>query len=129
MSADNFIGVYRKGDKYYVGEGCMSILEEDCQYRTYKNPKKYPNRNGALVAAHDMYRDYSIVEYGVIELDDLPQEWCGRCLVCIMDRDWIAEDVERCTKCNRPFTNSDWRSSNGTTEGWIHNYCEERILA
>ena len=93
MSADNYIGVlpgtYKVGEMQYerwgvIPYGCMSILYEDCQYRGQVD-FWYDSRADALVAAHSLCKG-EVVEYGVIELDPVPDAPCGTCYVCVHDR-------------------------------------------
>jgi hypothetical protein len=70
VSADNFIGVYKRtsDDYWIVCHGFMTILDENEMYR------------GSFVSAHVSKQDaledalsrarYEIVEYGVIELEE-----------------------------------------------------------
>lgn len=122
MSADNYIGVYQDRARldatpWIVCHGFASQNDEDCQYRggTYSI---HDTRATALVAAHDQAKKETILEYGVIELELLPQEPCGRCYVCVNDRGIVVEDITRCTACNKPFTVGDWQCH---TQGGV--YC------
>jgi hypothetical protein len=126
VSADNYIGViHTKDDEYaIIPYGNMSMLSEDCQYRGAITGNYYTSeeRADALLAAHDMLKaaEYPI-EYGVIELEE-PDEPCGRCYVCIATRGIVANDVPRCTACEKPITG--WLVMN--SEGTFHRSCEPR---
>lgn len=124
MSADNYIGVIRSEDGKYglIPYGNMSQLGEDCMYRGRVEGSYFDDRASALVAAHDLYKTSHIVEYGVIELDPLPDEPCGKCYVCINERKVVHNDTPLCDGCNQPISTSEWMTlSNGKT---YHNRCE-----
>ena len=123
MSADNYVGVYPRQGGYGVVNGCMSILDEDCKYRG-SEIRLAQTRELALVAAHDYAKNLDILEYGVIELDAIPDEFCGRCFVCINERKIVDPNIERCDECHEPFTNTDWRCS--SLAGTFHHRCEPR---
>ena len=75
----------------------MSSQIEDCQYRG-SIISAHKTREEALVAAHNLAQTCTILEYGVsvIELGQLPQEKCGRCYVCIHDRNIVDNKLDRC---------------------------------
>lgn len=128
MSADNFVGVRpRKDGGYDIFEyGCMSVYGEDCMYLKDGNPTLLAEtRESALVQAHDMVNEMDICEYGVIEMRPVPDVPCGHCWVCINQRGIVAENIERCWKCNEPFSDSDWRVM--TSEGTFHSRCEPKL--
>lgn len=122
MSADNYIAVYPSSDKWIVCHGFMSSEIEDCQYRGSER-SIHESRELALVAAHDLHKEESVVEYGVIELEAI-QEPCERCYVCIFERKIVAKDLPKCAKCGSIFTSSDWVVM--TQEGDFHTMCEPR---
>lgn len=111
MSADNFVGVRQNKDGTYsvFKYGCMSVLDEDCMYLASEIGEIVPSREAALVRAHDLVRDMYICEYGVIELDPVPDKPCGRCYVCINDRQVVADDIDKCDGCHEPISSSEWR--------------------
>ena len=123
MSADNYIGVREVEGFFYVTEGSMSILDEDCQYVGH-TLKELSSREQALVYAHDRMKNEYIVEYGVIELSPIPEKPCGRCYVCINVRNIVAEDIQRCDGCGDPISSNDWMCM--TSEGIFHHRCEPR---
>lgn len=99
MSADNFVGVRPQkvnGEltgKYEIFEyGNMSMLDEDCMYLTNTSPDHVVStgnsdcRAFALVKAHDIVKELVFCEYGVVELDPIPDKPCGRCYVCVHER-------------------------------------------
>ena len=125
MSADNYIGVLQNKvyDSWTIVDGCMSVEMEDCQYigRVLEN---HSTRETAIVRAHDIMKDMSIVEYGVIELDAYPRILCGKCYVCVHDRLTvaIASTVPNCYKCGEPISSSEWVC---LTQGHTyHSRCE-----
>lgn len=123
MSADNYVAVLRKADnEYVIVDGNESANEEDCQYVGHVVAVKY-TRPDALVAAHDHADKLPILEYGVTE-GNYPAigDFCGRCYTCINDREIVADDVERCTKCNEPIVSGDWRVMKD--KGIFHRRCE-----
>lgn len=133
MSADNFVGVRPNPDEltYSIfGYGCMSILDEDCMYLATERGEEIAAltmaeaRATALVKAHDIVKEMDICEYGVVELPPISDEPCGRCYVCVHDRKIVADDVQRCTKCNEPISTSEWMTM--TSEGTFHSSCEPR---
>lgn len=127
MSADNFVGVRPREDGGYdiFEYGCMSAYEEDCMYLKDANPTVLAEtREKALVEAHDIVNEMMICEYGVVEMRPVPKDFCGHCYVCINVRGIVAENIERCTACDKPFSNSDWRTI--TSEGTFHSRCEPR---
>jgi hypothetical protein len=123
MSADNYIGIYlnKENDTWVVCHGFMSPADDDCQYRG-NTISVYGTREIAAVAALDALKREDVVEYGVIELDEIPEDWCGRCYTCIHERKYIDETIDRCDGCNEPFTSSDWRSL--TVDGMYHRNCK-----
>ncbi len=123
MSADNYVGVLQQKDGKYglIPYGNMSMLDEDCQYRGHVE-KTYDTRADALVAAHDRSQDIDIVEYGVIELHEPPEKPCGRCYMCVNDRECIATDITRCDACGEPISDGEWQVH--TQGGTFHNRCE-----
>ena len=110
MSADNYIGVIPTKDGKWgvIPYGCMSLLDEDCMYRGRVEGSYFDTRAEALEAAHDQVKKEAIVEYGVIELDPMPTEPCGRCYVCVHERGIVAEDIQRCDGCGNPISSSEW---------------------
>jgi hypothetical protein len=126
MSADNFVGVREnKNGSYSIFEyGCMSILDEDCQYLKDASSELQENdRATALVTAHDIVNRMDICEYGVVEVT--PKEIpCGHCYVCVHIRGIAADTVVRCTKCREPISTSEWQTH--TNSGIYHNRCEPR---
>src|SRR6266404_2034004 len=120
MSADNYIGVIATKDGKYgvIPYGNMSMLDEDCQYRGAVQGSYFDDRATALIAAHDALKEEYIVEYGVIELTE-PDVPCGRCYVCINERNIVADDVQRCDACGEPIHSSEWRTTNAN--GTYHN--------
>lgn len=137
MSADNFVGVRpQKVDgqltgKYEIFEyGNMSVFGEDCMYYKDEKPSHIvatanaDTRYMALGKAHDIVNEMDICEYGVVEMPPIPDEPCGRCFVCIHERKIVADDVQRCDKCNEPIAQGDWCV--GTAEGVFHTHCEPR---
>lgn len=128
MSADNFVGVRpNKDGTYSIFEyGCMSILDEDCLYLANEDGKRVESREVALSLAHIAVREMSICEYGVIEMSPVPDEPCGRCYMCINQRNVIAGDVARCDGCKLPISTSEWTVM--TSAGTFHTLCEpERV--
>lgn len=127
MSADNYYAVYpvtdAAGTKYAVCHGFMSIEMEDCMYRGQVYAL-YRTREEALVAAHDLAAKDYVVEYGVIELGEIPTDFCGHCFVCVYKRNVIAEDITRCDACKKPISWSEGMT--GTQGGWYHNSCASR---
>jgi hypothetical protein len=83
ISSDNFIAVFSSADnlgrplRWYVGEGLMSSIENPKNEEVWKKHvinstsynNSYPTRESALVAAHDLAKKTSILEYGVVELN------------------------------------------------------------
>jgi hypothetical protein len=84
-------------------------------------------REKALIYAHDYLKDQYIVEYGVIELDPMPDKPCGRCYVCVHERKIISDDLPRCDGCGKPISSSEWQVY---TQNKIYHYsCEPRMGA
>lgn len=132
MSADNFVGVrHNKDNTYSILEyGCMSILDEDCQYLSEDGDKVQPHhpltvlsREHALVKAHDIVNKMDICEYGVIEVTptEVP---CGTCYVCVHVRGIVADTVVKCTECEQPISTSEWQTH--TNGGVFNTRCEPR---
>lgn len=128
MSADNYVGVLPLKDGRWglISDGNMSRYCEDCMYRG-EVTKTFGSRADALVAAHDEVKECGIVEYGVIELDPVPDTPCGRCIECVHERKVVDADIPRCDACNMPIVNSDWMVM--TQSGQYHSRCEPRLKA
>jgi len=124
MSADNYIGVRPSKDgTFTIEHGFMSPLSEDCQYQGTARATA-DTREIALVKAHDILKDEYIVEYGVIELDCIPDDPCGRCYVCVSEDRNVAPDLETCDACKEPLVLS--QSTVLTQGGQFHGHCEPR---
>lgn len=128
MSADNFVGVRPNEDgTYSIFEyGCASVDGEDCMYLAGEMGIVVPNRETALVRAHDIVNDMYVCEYGVVEMSRVPDEPCGRCYVCINERHIVHDDVQRCDKCHLPIAQGEWMTLN--QEGTFHSRCERQAL-
>jgi len=127
MSADNFVGVRPNADgTYSIFEyGCMSILGEDCMYLSTERGQTTVGREKALVKAHDLVNEMDICEYGVVEMDAVRTKPCGRCFVCVHERGIVAEDLQKCSVCDKPISEGEWMSI--TSEGTYHHRCEPRL--
>lgn len=130
MSADNYYAVYpvtdATGTKYAVCHGFMSCEMEDCMYRG-QIYALYKTREKALVAAHDLAAKDYIVEYGVIELDEIPKDFCRRCYVCVHERKLIDPELRCCDVCSGTISDSEsFTMANGKT---MHNGCDSKDLA
>lgn len=124
MSADNYIGVRpTKDGKFQVEGGSASCEGEDCQYAGHIY-SIHDDRVSALVAAHDQVGREFIVEYGVWEMEPKPDKPCGRCYVCVHDRNIVAVDITRCDGCHEPISEGEWQSL--TSEGTFHSRCEPK---
>jgi hypothetical protein len=126
LSADNYIGVYLDTDRnlWVMVGGWMSVEMEDCQYRGGEI-STHEDRAQALIAAHDHAKGMCVLEYGVIELASLPVGNCGHCYVCINERNIIADDVTRCTRCEKPIASGEMMTM--TSEGNFHSACERGL--
>lgn len=124
MSADNFVGVRpNKNGTWSVFEyGNASVDEEDCMYLSDQLGVVVDSREKALVIAHDLVNEMYVCEYGVVEMSPIPDEPCGRCYICIHDRNIVDPTVERCDGCGEPFHQS--QSMTGVSGKWYHNRCE-----
>ena len=123
MSADNFIGVRPIPNTltYLVVHGFMSPLSEDCQYEG-SELARCQGRELALVKAHDLAKQESVLEYGVIELDPIPLEPCGRCYLCVHERGIIDSSLEKCDGCENVISASETHTY---TQGKVyHSSCE-----
>lgn len=123
MSADNYIAVMQRptDGKWLVTYGFASPDGEDCQY-IGTILSDHDSRPKALTAAHDRAKLETILEYGVSEQSYPPREPCGRCFVCIHERNIVADDVRRCDRCEKPISYSEWAVSTNT--GTYHPSCE-----
>jgi hypothetical protein len=62
--------------RWYVAKGMMPNIEDPLAEKIWKNSienntkydNSFPTREAALVAAHDLAKKTSILEYGVIEI-------------------------------------------------------------
>ena len=106
MSADNFVAVYPENHNWIITDGSMSIEMEDCQYRGSEVGRSN-SRELALVEAHNYANTLSVLEYGVIELPAIPEEFCGRCFVCVHERSIIDPTLEHCEKCGKVISASE----------------------
>jgi hypothetical protein len=126
MSADNFIGIGKDSEGYFVSHGFMSPYEDDCQYKG-QIISRHKTDDEASIAAIKAAREETILEYGVISLvgDFSEKDYCGSCFVCINDRNIVNDEtVEICASCNQPIYGYDWRVMNN--EGTFHKDCERR---
>jgi len=72
MSADNFIAIQRRGRKWHVWMGDMSgYIENDRPIPGGWMHRVFDERQDAWDYAHAMYREESIVEYGIIRVNDI----------------------------------------------------------
>jgi hypothetical protein len=129
MSADNFVGVRpNKDGTYSVFEyGCMSILDEDCMYLSEQDGKRVESREVALSLAHIFADRHFTHRNGVIEMSPIPDAPCGRCYMCVNQRNVIAADIARCDGCHLPISTSDWTVM--TSVGTFHNSCDPERVA
>lgn len=128
MSADNFVGVRPNADgTYSIFEyGNMSVYEEDCMYLSESKGNTFvESREKALVVAHDLVNEMDICEYGVVEMGRVRDKPCGRCFVCVNKRGIVAAELQRCSKCKEPISDSEWQVLNST--GTYHRGCERRM--
>jgi hypothetical protein len=76
MSADNYIFVAKFSDDSYRVKhvlGAYWETQEEAREEMERG-QEYTDRATALLAAHDMYAEQDIVEYGVSEIDLTPQK-------------------------------------------------------
>lgn len=139
MSADNFVGVRPNPNEftYSIFEyGNMSAYDEDCMYLANQRGEEISEitmataRATALVRAHDIVNEMDICEYGVVEMPPVPNEPCGRCYVCVNNRSIVTSDIQKCDRCNKPISSSDWMTSYydhvSKKTITIHSSCERR---
>lgn len=74
MSADNMVMVIRRGEEYRVtGASCSmsAFCDDEAGYIALEWERATPvgDRSAALVLAHDIANEASVVEYGVIECE------------------------------------------------------------
>jgi len=106
VSADNFVAVYPAKGVWVISDGSMSVLIENCQYRGYIVERRAA-REDALVFAHDYANTLPVLEYGVIEEKAIPEEFCGRCFVCVHERKVIDLSLRRCDECGKVISESE----------------------
>jgi hypothetical protein len=102
----------------------MSVQVEDCQYRGGR-VSEHDSRRDALEAAHDYLADQYVVEYGVIEMNAIPEEYCGQCWVCVYERNIRHPDLTICNACGQVISHSEGMV--GVASGWYHSRCEPRL--
>jgi hypothetical protein len=125
VSADNFVGVRPNADgTYSIFEyGNMSVYGEDCMYLSESKGDTFvESREKALVVAHDLVNEMDVCEYGVIEMGHVRDKPCGRCFVCVHERNIVSEDLQKCSGCDKPISEGEWQVSNST--GTYHTRCD-----
>ena len=66
MSANNAIYIKKKGRKWLVKESDVDTVDEGRE--GWQGAKECKTRTEALVAAHNLARKKTVLEYGVIEV-------------------------------------------------------------
>jgi hypothetical protein len=81
MSADNYIGVGKDNEGWFVSHGFMSPANDDCQYKG-TILSRHSTEDEATIAAFQAAKEELILEYGVISLGWVSNALCGNCYVC-----------------------------------------------
>jgi hypothetical protein len=70
----------------------------------------------------DNFVKMDICEYGVIEMSAAPTDPCGRCFVCIHERNVVSKKATKCDGCGTPIAYGEWQV--GIQDKVYHSRCD-----